>query len=403
VRVSSHKSSTPRPSFDRVRVELADRLRGRWAEIEQAAMARLHGVSAPSSSIDPAYAEGLRAAASAALAYLLAGVERGDGCSPPPPAAVLIQARLAARNSVSLDTVLRRCFAGFTLFGDFLMQEAEQGELMGGAVPKRLLRTQAALFDRLIAAVTEEYMREAGSRLGSAEERRAEYVRRLLAGEPLDTTELAYDLEAHHLGAIAVGPGAEEEIRTLAGSLDRRLLAIRHSDGAVWAWFGGRHPTDPEELRHLVCGAWPSGISLAIGEPGEGRGDWRLTHRQARAALPIALRSADPLVRYAEVALLASVRQDDLLATSLRQLYLVPLESERDGGEVARVTLRAYFAAERNASSAAALLGVSRQAVNNRLRAIEELLGRPLGVCGTEMEIALSLEKPHDPPALSPA
>jgi hypothetical protein len=38
---------------------------------------------------------------------------------------------------------------------------------------------------------------------------------------------------------------------------------------------------------------------------------------------------------------------------------------------------RAYFDAERNISSTAAALGVDRRTVRNRLRVIEELLGRP--------------------------
>jgi DNA-binding PucR family transcriptional regulator len=117
-----------------------------------------------------------------------------------------------------------------------------------------------------------------------------------------------------------------------------------------------------------------------------------LTHQQASAALPIALRSPEPFVRYADVALLASILQDDLLASSLRELYLDPLERERDGGEVARRTLRAYFAAERNVSSAAVALGVKRHTVTNRLRTIEQRLGRPLNDCASEVDTALRLE-----------
>jgi DNA-binding PucR family transcriptional regulator len=58
-----------------------------------------------------------------------------------------------------------------------------------------------------------------------------------------------------------------------------------------------------------------------------------------------------------------------------------------------RHTLRAYFAAERNVSSAAAALGVTRQTVTNRLRVIEETLDRPLGVWATEIEAALRMEE----------
>ena len=49
----------------------------------------------------------------------------------------------------------------------------------------------------------------------------------------------------------------------------------------------------------------PAGVSSAIGEPGKGLDGWRLTHRQAQAAMRIALRRPQRLTRYADVALLA--------------------------------------------------------------------------------------------------
>ena len=104
-------------------------------------------------------------------------------------------------------------------------------------------------------------------------------------------------------------------------------------------------------------------------------------------------------MRYAEVALLASMLRDDLLVSSLEEIYLAPLARERDGGVVARATLRAYFATERNVSSAAAVLGVSRQAVGRRLKAIEQRLGRPLNECAVEIEAALRLSGELSPVA----
>src|SRR5262249_38128774 len=147
----------------------------------------------------------------------------------------------------------------------------------------------------------------------------------------------------------------------------------------LWAWLGGRRPLDPEETQCLIASRWPAGFFLAAGEPGSGIGGWRLPHRQARAGLPVAVRGAGPRVRDAHVALLSSVPQDELLSTSLREIYLKPLEGPR-GAEVLRETLRAYFAANGNVSSAAAALGVSRQAVTRRLRAVEVRLGRSLGI-----------------------
>ena len=129
-----------------------------------------------------------------------------------------------------------------------------------------------------------------------------------------------------------------------------------------------------------------------MASPARGSRAGGFSHRQAKAALPIAERRGQAVVRYADVALLASILRDDLLVTSLRQLYLEPLARAKDGGEVGRETLRAYFATERNISSTAAVLGVDRRTVTNRIRAVEDLFGRPLKDFATELETALLLD-----------
>lgn len=206
----------------------------------------------------------------------------------------------------------------------------------------------------------------------------------------LDTTGLVYDFEAHHIGLVASADGAAEAIRELAATLDCRLLLVAREEGTVWAWLGGRRRLDPRDI--VLNAGSGSQVTIALGEPGENLAGWRLTHRQAAAALPIGLRREEPIVRYAEVALLASIVKDDLLESSLRQLYLSPLVREHDGGAAMRETLRAYFAADRNASSAAAYLGVNRNTVARRLRLIEERLGRTLETVAADLELALRLE-----------
>ncbi len=375
------------------RATVSERLRERREEIEAAALARTYAVSDPGEVKDPEYAEGLRAAVAAALDYGIAAVELGEDRAPPPPDALLSQARLAARAGIGLDTVLRRYFAGFALFAEFAMQEAEAAPFPEGISPQRLLGAQAAQFDRLIAAISEAYTKARESRFRSPEQRRAERVRRLLAGERLDFSDLAYDLDRHHLGVVASGPEAPRALQDLAKALDRRLLLIRHDEEQVWAWFGGQLPIDPGGMQSRISQRWPAGVPVAIGEPAQGLPGWRLTHRQARAALPIALHSPGRLVRYIDVALLASMLRDDLLATSLREIYLAPLAEERDQGETSRETLRAYLATGQNVTSAAAVLGVTRNTVANRLRAIEDRLQRPLSACTAEVDAALQLEE----------
>lgn len=310
----------------------------------------------------------------------------------PIPVQLLAQARLAARCGVSLDTVLRRYCAGNTLFGDVLVEEAERVEVPRSDL-RRLLRAQAACFDRLLDTVSEEYEREARSWVSGSKARRAEFVERLLAGELLDASSLGYEFEAWHLGVVAARPDALGVVCGLAATLDRACCSLiaektPRGDGSAAV----ASTTLMSSNRCASTGCLPRARSH-FGEPSHGLAGWRLTHRQAAAALPIAMWSSKGFVRYSEVALLASVLHDDLLASSLHQLYLAPMQEDRDGGISALQTLRAYFAAERNVSSAAAALGVNRNTVTARLRAIEERIGCRLSSCAADVEAALRLDE----------
>lgn len=379
-------------SAEDARAELAARLRERLPEIQDAVATRVYAISDPRDVADPAYLERLNAAVAAATEYRLEVLEVGERRVAGVPAALLAQARLDARDGVALDTVLRRYFAGSTLFANFIAEEAERAEVPN-SVLRRLLGEQATLGDHLLAAVSEEHAREAESRPATTAERRRECVKALLAGELVDHSELGYDLDGHHLALVARGIGADELMRELASRLDRRLLAVQREEEPQWAcWLGGRTEMAAEEAFRALSGIAEDGVFVAVGEPGEGLAGWRFSHFQAKAALPVAERRGQAALRYADVAVVASIARDDLLAGSLRQLYLAPLERGREGGRVARETLRAYFEAERNISSTAAALGVDRRTVRNRLHAIEELLGRPLRGSLADLEIALRLD-----------
>jgi PucR-like helix-turn-helix protein/diguanylate cyclase with GGDEF domain len=385
--------------------EFSEWLQARRPELEGAALARVYHVSDPASVKDPDYVVGLRAAVSAALDYGLIGIELGEERAGPAPATLLVQARYAARSGVGLDTVLQRYIAGYALLGDFVVRAIEEGDFTAQAVDlRRILRIQATLLERLVDAVTAEYRQEMRSRTRTAEERRLELVKRLLAGQFLEADELQYEFDAWHIGTIACGPGAETVIRDLAAKLDRRLLLVRPGGGTLWAWFGGRSKVPTKSAESLIQTPRPPELSLAIGEPERGLAGWRLTHRQAKAAAPIASRPSPQLVRYADVALLASALQDDVLASSLQRLYLDPLLYERDGGAALRRTLRAYFVASRHVSSTAAVLRVSRQTVAVRLRTVEDWIGRSLDTCASEMDTALRMQElshPSSPAATS--
>ncbi|HEY3828268.1 MAG TPA: helix-turn-helix domain-containing protein [Solirubrobacteraceae bacterium] len=397
------------------------RLRTRHHEIEEAIFAHVNAVvSAPATLDDSDYARGLRLAVAAAIDFGLSGIEHGE--KPPVPAEAVAQARRAARHGVSLDTVLRRYILGTALLGDYIIEEADRAAPASERSGVReMLRAQSSLLDKLLVTVAREHICERRRTGRSGEQRLSERVRMLLGNEPErlgDTTvgnsavevelesdaDLGYELDAEHLGIIAKGPAAQQALRVLASALDRRLLCVSHDRDTVWAWLAGSRALRMPDLERALAArtsrlavtretSSPADVVFAVGEPAWGLEGWRLTHRQAQAAFLVALRLPQRLTRYGEVALLAAALKDKTLGRSLRNMYLLPLEDSRNGAPVLRETLRAYLAAERNASSAAAALGVARNTVENRLRAIETKLGRSLHPCPAELEVALHLDR----------
>jgi PucR C-terminal helix-turn-helix domain/GGDEF-like domain len=394
------------------------RLRARQEEIEDAIFAKVReAVPEPDGGMDTEYAEGLRAAVAAAVEFGLAGIEQDDRDSEEIPAEAVAQARLAARNGVSLEAVLRRYIVGHALLWDYVMGEADHLERTGRSSGLReMSRAQAGLLDRLVIGVTREHVAELQRAGRSREHRVLERVRMILAGEDVDDAHgaldrvLDYELGGEHLGVIVTGACSEALVRDLARELDRRLLCVPRGERMVWAWFGGLRVLEMVSFeRALVAlgarcencgpGRGSGDASVVVGEPATGLAGWRLTHRQAQDALLVAQRRPQRLTRYCDVALLAVALRDELLSQSLIDMYLLPLEDSDSGDPVLLGTLQAYVAAGRNASNTASMLKVARSTVENRLRMTEERLGRTLRACLAEFEVALrlaELKRPTD-------
>jgi hypothetical protein len=382
-------------SLESVRAGLAERLRARRSEIGEAVFARFRALGFdPAEGEDAEYVDGSRAAVTETVDYGLGAIERGEEWFGAIPPSAVAQARRAARKGVNLDKVLLRNNAGHTVLEDFVMQEVDFASQ--SIVLRGVFGTLGALLDHFTAVLAHEYQREVERTVHLPELRRADRVQRLLAGAPVETAELGYEFDAEHLGVIAVGANAGETVRVLAAGLGRELLSVSPSEETVWAWFGGRRALDIADLGRLVSAKAPAGVSLAVGGSGTGIDGWRLTHRQAKAAMLVALRRPQRLTRYADVSLLAAVLRDPDLARSLVEVHLSPLDGHKDSA-VSRETLRAYFAAGCNAATAAAALRVDRHTVERRLHAIEMRLGRLLPTCRAELEVALRLEELGDP------
>jgi hypothetical protein len=363
----------------------------RRGEIVERVIVRIQSIGDAGESIDAEYLHGVRLAVETAVDHAIEASAGPEDRSPPIPAAVLAQARLAARRRTPLETVLRRYLAGHAVLGDFVAEEAER-QGVDATLLRQLLRAQAAEADRVLAVVSKTYRQEAESaRPMSPDRRRAMQIRRLLDGELLDPSGLEYDLDRWHIGMVAAKPFGGDAFRALAAHLDATALVVPGNDGLLWAWLGFRERPDPRFEASLPVADPGGGQRVGIGEAARDRSGWRLTHEQARAALSVSLRGKAPVTRYADVALLSAALRDELLATSLRSLYLEPLNGAGDGGEVLRGTLRAYLDADRNASSAAAALGVSRNTVGNRLHAIEARIGHLRPSILGDLNVALQL------------
>ena len=369
-------------------VALAQRLRCRQEEIEralaQACAVGSHGLAGNSTC-------SVRADRTwtALTDFYLECIEKGENTWDAIPAAAVEQAWEAARTGVSLDEFLVGLISAQTLLNEFVLQES--GDLTSSSL-SGIQALLGSLLLRFASGLAGEYNREEKRVRRSVTRRQNAVIDRLLWGAPGARHEVRYPLEMWHVGLVVNGARARDAVRAVAEILGTALLAVPREQGTVWAWLGSRGRISSQRVQDAVAEHGGLKAKFAVGEPGKDVEGWRTTHFEARAALAVALRRAADVTCFAEVAPEAIALQSPDLARSLQATYLAPLSGKHERGLVLRETLRAWFAAGRNASSAAASLRVSRRTVENRLRIVEQQLGRALTDCGTELELALRLE-----------
>ena len=244
--------------------------------------------------------------------------------------------------------------------------------------------------------VAESYQLELGQSLRSGEQRRFQVVKGLLDGRSSLSAELDLNLEQHHLGVVIWGDGGQVAARELAATVGRRLFVVSPFEHVWWGWLSGGQPLGPaweSVTRDLLP---PPATGLAVGLEGFGEDGFRATHGQAQRARRIAARLGRPLVLYADVAVEALLGDNTADARAFVEHELHGIEDDSTASQRIRETIAAYFAAEHNAASAAAVLGIHQQTVANRLRAAEERLGHPVSSRRIELETALRLRATLD-------
>jgi hypothetical protein len=307
---------------------------------------------------------------------------------------VIAHSRALARAAFETHTLLERYTEGKTVFKEHLRNANAAVKVRSQDGYAEAEKSLESAFEDLLREVGREHRAECLRLKRSSAARLLESVKQLLSGELMHPpADLSYDFSATHIGVVGSGVGVENEIKRLAQVLGGQTLLVPASPNQVWAWIGLKLGSSADRLDDALKAEWDDTVHMGIGKPAAGIPGWRRTHRQAEVVLPIGIRGDTPVVRYANVALLATTASDELLQDFLWEDYLVPLASTRDEGETLKATLRAYFSKDRQISSAAKALGIKRHTVRKRLDDVEEMLGRTLDSCAAELELALRCEE----------
>jgi hypothetical protein len=283
-------------------------------------------------------------------------------------------------------------FAQMALWGSWF--ELVEASVAAGPLKRELLRHGSQYFfqyaDLVSRYMAEGYQRGIERAAASGEHHRFQAIKSLLEGDPLGHSHVDVDLNQHHLGLVAWGEGADAAVQRLAVQLDRRALLTQRLRHNWWGWLSGVKPLEPRQERALVGFDAGPGIRIAFGLEGYGEPGFRATNHQALRAQWVAPAGA-ATIHYEDVAVeaLATEAQNDARAFVRRELR--GIDDPSNSSDRLRQTLDAYLAAELNAASAAASLGVHHQTVANRLRTIEERLGHPVGPRHLELAMALRL------------
>ena len=212
-------------------------------------------------------------------------------------------------------------------------------------------------------------------------------ARRILDGSGRPAQIGGYAIETEQLAVVITGIDAASAATHMQAVSGRQSLRIPLDDETIWLWLAATPATDARTFASRIRAGAPPEATIGIGAPGAGFDGFARSHRQAQQALRIALAQSWGVLSYDEAALDAVSTADQDVARDFVDHILSPIADERK----LLGTLAAWIAHERNASAAAASLGVSERTVNNRLRTAERKLGRPLRSSGTAIEIAIRI------------
>lgn len=341
----------------------------------------------PDVHADPDLRELARRSAAAILAYV-AGVIRGEGeleTSESPPQAVAY-AREMARRNVPMTELARAYRVGQRVLWRYGVAELRARISDEGDVATAIESyTEATLLtgEVLMANALERYAAERDRWVRSADAVRRATVRELLAGGSADLTSAAarlrYELRRPHVAFVVWADDDDAVLESTAVAVGGpSSLVVPLGEGLVAGWC-------PPGGLDLAAGG---GARLAVGLPGDGLKGFRRSHAQAMEARRVArLGGLNGAVAYEDVALAALLTKDAEQAQAFAERELGGLAAE-DAARLAETVLE-VLVLQGSPRRAAQRLGLHENTVAKRVRAAEDVLGRPIGERPVETLAAL--------------
>ena len=306
------------------------------------------------------------------------------------PVTALEHARAMAARGHSVDVMLRFYRLGHEFFVEQLsavLRASERDSSKALTMFIELERFALRYIDLISSQVALEYVATLSKRQNQARIERADTVRALLAGEPVDLVRaervLAHRLTGKHLALICwsdeLGRDLEKAAQRIASTVGTcRALAIPDGPKALWAWLGvtGHLPHEPAST--ALEGTDPH-IHIAFGSVRVGADGFRVSHHEATRARRIAelrLHDGQTAVHFRDIALADALSNDLDTARRLVESELGGLAEDTSAAHDERATLLALLNSRGSLAAAAHRLGIHRNTVLQRLRRAEQKIGR---------------------------
>jgi DNA-binding PucR family transcriptional regulator len=373
----------------------------------------------PTLGADAAILADMSASNRANAARLLSMFVRRDGRTAPidvPPEALDV-ARTVARRGIDLDVIFQSYRRGQNIALRRFLAQATRVVPSGPPLLRLLEFSSQRMFeyvDHVIARVIAAAQREREEMLGGAPALRAETIRLILDGAPIDSRRaserLGYELARRHTALVlwAQPPGEEhgalESIATMlaraAGA--RPPLTLSVGTSALWAWLGTDADLTFSTMRKAVGQAHPN-VRAAVGPTRPGISGFRRSHDAALAIqnLLFGHPGGARLAFYHDLEVTALAAQNPARATEFVATTLGPLAADTPDAARLRETLRVFLDEAENAPRAAARLHTHRNTVLQRVARAAEALGHHPGERRLAIELALELTHQIGPRVLT--